>query len=637
MSLFIFILVLINLLFPVTPFLDLTLFQPVIMQAGTIIPTSSSFSISGAQYELIERVRRIGSPTTGAIAAPPLSHTNFVTDISNSLTRSNEIDSFESILYSESCLIANEAIVKSNGEALGSDSSQYATNEKIGRGHEGEVWRARRIDDNKSNNDNDENYVIKRLFPGRGAIRSGWREIHFGLEFRNISGITRFIEYFTRTSSASTENENDELWLVFKDEGVSLQSLLFSRIHNGLALVPTPFWIRLRKSNEGKGVYKKIAKSLIDSLSRIHIRNHTMHRDIKPGNVLVGTEKGSLEIKLADFGSAIDDYSQQFLYDIEGPSLNEQTSDFSPPETIISGQPFYLSRPQSYDAFSLGVLLLEILLGQTSSSIFAPPAKVAAILRQQFDTDNTNDDNGQLISALRIAGFLSLCISPPLEDNTPAIALVRKAMARAGGRGDRGDKGEECGLAGFRKALRMLDAQATLRANKLSASALAEQSLQSSLQKSTTKSSSSSSLISSSNVFNIWASGGNKNALSNLRSNEATFAVFGDEALVPWTPLATSSSSSSLSSSLPPTPTPLPFIYSKNDISTLESSEMPTSSSPTPSSGLSLPVSFLGEDGEDFLFQLLMWNPNKRLIPIEALQHIYFKNYKTLDEENEEL
>ena len=84
-------------------------------------------------------------------------------------------------------------------------------------------------------------------------------------------------------------------------------------------------------------------------------------------------------------------------------------------------------------------------------------------------------------------------------------------------------------------------------------------------------------------------------------------------------------------------PTPLPLIYSKNDISTLESSEMPTSSSPTPSSGLSLPVSFLGEDGEDFLFQLLMWNPNKRLIPIEALQHIYFKNYKTLDEENEEL
>jgi len=636
MSFFIFILVLmINLLFPVTPFLDLTLFQPDIMQAGTIVPTSSSFSISGAQYELIERVRRIGSPTTGAIAAPPLPHTNFVTDITNSLTRSNEIDSFESILYSESCSIANEAIVKSNGEALGSESSQYATNEKIGRGHEGEVWRARRIDDNKNNNDNDDNYVIKRLFPGRGAIRSGWREIHFGLEFRNISGITRFIEYFTRTSSSSTENEN-ELWLVFKDEGVSLQSLLFSRIHNGLALVPTPFWIRLRKSNEGKSVYKKIAKSLIDSLSRIHLRNHTMHRDIKPGNVLVGTEKGSLEIKLADFGSAIDDYSLQFLYDSEGPSLNEQTSDFSPPETIISGQPFYLSRPQSYDAFSLGVLLLEILLGQTSSSIFAPPAKVAAILRQQFDTDNTNDDNGQFISALRIAGFLSLCIAPPLDDNTPAVALVRKAIARAGG----GFKGEECGLAGFRKALRILDAQATLRANKLSASALAEQTLQSSLQTSTTTSSSSSSLISSSIVFNTWASGGNNNALLNLRSNEATLAVFGVEALVPWTPLATSSSSSSLSSSsLPPPPPPPPLIYSNNDISTLESSEMPTSSSssPTPPSSLSLPVSFLGEEGEDFLFELLMWNPTKRLIPIEAVQHIYFKNYNTLDKDNEEL
>lgn len=626
------IFLILSLLQTVHTYLDVALFQPEVMNAGTIV--SSPSSPSGAQYELIERVRRVGSPTTGAIIAAPLQQ--LVTQASVSIP---QLDVFESILYSESCSITGEAVVKSSGEVLGSrekDSAHYSPHEMAGRGHEGEVWRARRIDDGRSYDD--EHFVIKRLYPGR-AQRSGWREIHFGIEFRQVPGIARFVEYFTRSSSnggnsngGSTEASNDDLWLVFKDEGISLQSLLFSRIRGGSAVVATPFWVRLRTSLEGRAVFKKIAFSLIESLAAVHSRNRTLHRDIKPGNVLVGTESGALEIKIADFGSAVDDYSRNSLYDSDGPGVNEQTADYSPPETFYMSQPYFFSRPLSYDSFSVGVLLLEILLGQTASTIFSPQAKVEAILRKQFEN---NDDNKILLStSLRIAGFLKLCIAPVPRDSTAAVLAARGAIARGGGAGSgRGGSDPLCGgLTGFRRALRELDALASQRADKL-------------LTASTGTESSSSSSLSASSAYSVWYSGGTNGALVSLRNKEASVAAFGKEALVPWHP--------------PPSPpllnkplhsdtlpiglagaSPIECLINESNNVNTSSLIAPFSSSssslPTPSSShdtaAAASTTLLGEDGEALLYQLLLWYPQDRLLPTAALQLDYFKSMKTENE-----
>lgn len=42
-----------------------------------------------------------------------------------------------------------------------------------------------------------------------------------------------------------------------------------------------------------------------------------------------------ISIKLIDFGSAIDDYTLNNLYGGEGPSLDEQTVQYSPPEIVF--------------------------------------------------------------------------------------------------------------------------------------------------------------------------------------------------------------------------------------------------------------------------------------------------------------
>jgi hypothetical protein len=316
-------------------------------------------------------------------------------------------------------------------------------------------------------------------------------------------------------------------------------------------------------------------------------------------------------------------------------------------------QPYFYSRPLSYDSFSIGVLLLELLLGQTASTIFSPQAKVEAILRKQFE--NNDDDNKILLStSLRIAGFLKLCIAPVPRDSTAAVLAARGAIARGGGTGSgRGGVDPLCGgRLGFRRALRELDALASQRADKLLTASTGTES--------SSSSSSSSSSLSTSSAYSVWYSGGTNGALVSLRNKEASVAAFGKEALVPWHPPS------------PPPPPPLlnkllhsepiglagassieSHINESNNVNTssLITPSSSSSSLPTPSSShdtaaaaasttkttaqsLSQPVPFLGEDGEALLYQLLLWYPQDRLLPTAALLHDYFKSMKAeVDEE----
>lgn len=60
-------------------------------------------------------------------------------------------------------------------------------------------------------------------------------------------------------------------------------------------------------------------------------------RDIKPDNILLNRLDGNLafNLRLIDFGSAIDPISIERYYGNEGPSDAEQTSDYAPPEAIF--------------------------------------------------------------------------------------------------------------------------------------------------------------------------------------------------------------------------------------------------------------------------------------------------------------
>lgn len=147
---------------------------------------------------------------------------------------------------------------------------EYELRDRVGRGHFGEVWRARRIDSDETSagsgsgfssgfGSEPATYVLKRLFVERGyrTRLSGLREIHFGLKVRAAAGcdstsgsggdpaiarhVSRLVEWF---------EEGGALWLVFRDEGLSLSQLMWTTGEGG-AVVPSERWTRMKMQTGG--------------------------------------------------------------------------------------------------------------------------------------------------------------------------------------------------------------------------------------------------------------------------------------------------------------------------------------------------------------------------------------------------
>ena len=84
-------------------------------------------------------------------------------------------------------------------------------------------------------------------------------------------------------------------------------------------------------------------------------------------NSKVDLKTETINCVLADFSSAVDDFTLKNLY-CDGPSQNEQTDEYAPPEALFglfgdSWIPFDSKNPMSYDSWSIGVIILELLLG----------------------------------------------------------------------------------------------------------------------------------------------------------------------------------------------------------------------------------------------------------------------------------
>jgi len=216
--------------------------------------------------------------------------------------------------------------------------------------------------------------ILKRLLPG--AMRSGLREVHFGQRMRGVPGIARFVDAFESTS---------KLWLVFMDEGRSLHSLLYSTLETdaGAIMRPSVAWLRLRREPNGRLLLRKLVRDAASAIAACHALNVT-HRDIKPPNLIIDLSR-SPALRLADFGSAVDDVTLAPLHGLypRGPSAAEETAGYQPPEAALGGVAFYMEDPRTYDLWSLGVVILELLLG--TPDVFQPSPKAEARRRAQFE------------------------------------------------------------------------------------------------------------------------------------------------------------------------------------------------------------------------------------------------------------
>ena len=146
---------------------------------------------------------------------------------------------------------------------------------------------------------------------------------------------------------------------------------------------------------------RHLMRHLFEGLESLHARNVT-HRDLKPANTIVdlrgganggeaasgGDATGERErlpsLRLADFGSAVDAQTLQpgvGLYPGEGPSSAEETADYQPPEASIAGAAFDPHDPRTYDLWSAGITILELLLATPHALELSPRAAATLELR----------------------------------------------------------------------------------------------------------------------------------------------------------------------------------------------------------------------------------------------------------------
>ncbi|XP_072990373.1 uncharacterized protein [Typha latifolia] len=244
-----------------------------------------------------------------------------------------------------------------------------------------------------------------------------------------LNHIARFVESF--------ESESKEIWLVFQNEGVSLSKLIYTAEETKLVtgdvrdekvryiqiLRPSTWWYWLRTTEAGKKEMQNLIWQLLMALKACHDRNIT-HRDIKPENMIVcfedvetgrclreipsGGKENRLNMRIIDFGSAIDDFTMKHLYG-SGPTRSEQTFEYTPPEALLNAYWFQVPKGGrlKYDMWSVGVVMLELILG--SPHVFQIDDRTRALMDQHLDgwSEHTKE------LAYKLRSYMEMCILIP--------------------------------------------------------------------------------------------------------------------------------------------------------------------------------------------------------------------------------
>ncbi|XP_077242388.1 uncharacterized protein LOC143882885 [Tasmannia lanceolata] len=300
--------------------------------------------------------------------------------------------------------------------------------------------------------DSNDLFILKRLMAERGTASylSGLREKHFGEVFLNASlsieeglmHIARYEESFfvlkckSKTRHVeSFEPPSKDIWLVFRYEGLSLANLIYKEdgakstgqekddgVKAFQILHPSTWWHWLRTTEEGKKEMRDIIWQLLMALKSCHDRNIT-HRDIKPGNMVLCFQDGDtgrclrgkpregkhyhMKMRIIDFGSAIDEYSIKNLYGSNEPSRYGQTLEYTPPEGLLNASWFQGTTAVKYDMWSVGVVMLELILG--SPKVFQIRARTHPLMGLYLEGWN----EGIKELAYRIRAFMEMCILIP--------------------------------------------------------------------------------------------------------------------------------------------------------------------------------------------------------------------------------
>ncbi|XP_062022295.1 uncharacterized protein LOC133738725 isoform X2 [Rosa rugosa] len=376
---------------------------------------------------------------------------------------------------------------------------RYVLKKRFGRGSYGEVWLAFSWNCDRDRNASDSSprdenlFILKRIMVEKGATvyLSGLREKYFGEVFLNASNCLggslsaatsnsvlnvswfNFYGLVERNDSMADEIGNswtteslfgnkfrlhtdfyeeglnhiaryvesfesraNEIWLVFRYEGISLSKLIYTveedmnadegrdeKVKHVQILRPSKWWHWLKTTKEGQEQMRSLIWQLLMALKSCHDRNIT-HRDIKPENMVLCFEeqdtgrclKGiphgenfTSKMRIIDFGSAMDEFTLKHLYGSTGPSRAEQTNEYTPPEALLNANWYQMptNTTLKYDMWSVGVVILELILG--SPNVFEITSYTRALLDQHLEGWN----EGLKELAYKLRSLMELCILIP--------------------------------------------------------------------------------------------------------------------------------------------------------------------------------------------------------------------------------
>ncbi|KAL3904185.1 MAG: hypothetical protein SGPRY_011385, partial [Prymnesium sp.] len=157
-------------------------------------------------------------------------------------------------------------------------------------------------------------------------------------------------------------------------------------------------------------VIGKVATRVLASLHYLHRERHQVHRDMKPGNILLNS-RGECEIKISDFGlSAELDSTKEMCATFVG------THAYMSPERL-GGKPYSFAS----DIWSLGISLVECALGEypytayTGSNYF--------VLLSQILNDPPPQLSAESFSA-EFRDFIGQCLCKDPERRPSALQLL---------------------------------------------------------------------------------------------------------------------------------------------------------------------------------------------------------------------
>ncbi|CAJ1387519.1 unnamed protein product [Effrenium voratum] len=326
---------------------------------------------------------------------------------------------------------------------------RYNFGPRLGKGSFGEAWRAVTLDGSMKE------VVLKRLFVEKGehVRRSGEREIYFGTILQNRHHIARFLESFEEV----VEGKPNELWLVFENEGFSLTHFLFKTQPGSQVVECSTFWWLMKQGLPwGEKILKNFAYQLLQGIAVTHSANIT-HRDVKGSNVFV-TDTWPPVVRLGDFGSALKTPPSEEvrkMYGREGPSDDDETLEYKPPEAGLFDSLLLHKvglerssswRSKSYDLWSLGILLLEMVLG--TRDVYRVDDR--RWMKEEFQLRKQHVPEERREQGRALLALLDLCLGHP-QAPLPWFFELQNSRAPAGDH-------SECSDAEFAERLRQQDA-----------------------------------------------------------------------------------------------------------------------------------------------------------------------------------